>query len=101
MAPYEGHVLPSMQKAAADKIDGLFEELGTEFGCKLALKSVAHGGGSVGKNSKVLQLKGKNGAGNEVRTRDPQLGKLMLYQLSYSRIRGRFSAGPCVCQAWG
>ena len=26
------------------------------------------------------------GAGNEARTRDPQLGKLMLYQLSYSRI---------------
>ena len=25
------------------------------------------------------------GAGNGVRTRDPQLGKLMLYQLSYSR----------------
>ncbi len=24
-------------------------------------------------------------AGNETRTRDPQLGKLMLYQLSYSR----------------
>ena len=28
---------------------------------------------------------GINGAGNGVRTRDPQLGKLMLYQLSYSR----------------
>jgi hypothetical protein len=25
------------------------------------------------------------GAGNGVRTRDPQLGRLMLYQLSYSR----------------
>ncbi len=25
------------------------------------------------------------GAGNEARTRDPQLGKLMLYRLSYSR----------------
>ena len=25
------------------------------------------------------------GAGNEVRTRDPNLGKVMLYQLSYSR----------------
>ena len=28
----------------------------------------------------------KNRAENEVRTRDPQLGKLMLYQLSYFRI---------------
>ena len=26
------------------------------------------------------------GAGNGIRTRDPQLGKLMLYQLSYSRV---------------
>ncbi len=28
-------------------------------------------------------------AGNEVRTRDPQLGKLMLYRLSYSRMTKR------------
>ena len=27
-----------------------------------------------------------SGAANEVRTRDPQLGKLMLYRLSYCRI---------------
>ena len=27
-----------------------------------------------------------NGAGNEVRTRDPNHGKVMLYQLSYSRV---------------
>ena len=29
----------------------------------------------------------KSGAGNGSRTRDPQLGKLMLYQLSYARRR--------------
>src|SRR5574337_1584836 len=28
----------------------------------------------------------KSGAGNETRTRDPDLGKVVLYQLSYSRI---------------
>ena len=28
---------------------------------------------------------GKNGAGNEVRTRDLNLGKVALYQLSYTR----------------
>ena len=28
------------------------------------------------------------GAGNETRTRDPNLGKVVLYQLSYSRILG-------------
>jgi hypothetical protein len=27
-----------------------------------------------------------NRAGDETRTRDPQLGRLMLYQLSYSRL---------------
>ena len=27
-----------------------------------------------------------NGAGNETRTRDPNLGKVVLYQLSYSRF---------------
>ena len=26
------------------------------------------------------------GAGNEIRTRDPNLGKVVLYQLSYSRL---------------
>ena len=29
----------------------------------------------------------KSGAGNETRTRDPDLGKVVLYQLSYSRKR--------------
>ncbi len=31
------------------------------------------------------------GAGKEVRTPDPQLGKLMLYQLSYSRLKNEHS----------
>ena len=30
----------------------------------------------------------KSGAGNGTQTRDPQLGRLMLYQLSYSRNFG-------------
>ena len=29
-----------------------------------------------------------SGAGNEIRTRDPDLGKVVLYQLSYSRLHG-------------
>ena len=32
--------------------------------------------------------KGKNGAGDGIRTRDINLGKVALYQLSYSRIKG-------------
>ena len=35
------------------------------------------------------------GAGNEIRTRDPNHGKVMLYQLSYSRKRLQVTA--CVC----
>ena len=31
-----------------------------------------------------------SGAGNETRTRDPNLGKVVLYQLSYSRIKGAY-----------
>ena len=30
-----------------------------------------------------------SGAGNETRTRDPDLGKVVLYQLSYSRVHMR------------
>ena len=33
----------------------------------------------------ILRDKNKIGAGNEIRTRDPDLGKVVLYQLSYSR----------------
>ena len=34
----------------------------------------------------------KIGAGNETRTRDPNLGKVVLYQLSYSRVRTPYSS---------
>lgn len=33
----------------------------------------------------LIMSKRKFGAGNETRTRDPDLGKVVLYQLSYSR----------------
>ena len=41
-------------------------------------------------NFPVSQIHNFNliGAGDETRTRDPQLGRLMLYQLSYARITG-------------
>gem|GEM_PF-1098397 len=40
----------------------------------------------------------ESGAGNEIRTRDPNLGKVVLYQLSYSRVN---RDGYCrdVCRA--
>ena len=41
----------------------------------------------------------KTGAGNGVRTRDPELGKLVLYQLSYTRIRPHTAHFPTIRQA--
>jgi hypothetical protein len=44
-----------------------------------------------------------NGAGNETRTRDPDLGKVVLYQLSYSRARAaiiRFGPFIATLSAW-
>ncbi len=35
----------------------------------------------------LMEERKKTGAGNETRTRDPDLGKVVLYQLSYSRAR--------------
>ena len=37
-----------------------------------------------------LRKKKRIGAGNEVRTRDLNLGKVALYQLSYSRVTMKF-----------
>ncbi len=34
----------------------------------------------------MLLIVMQSGAGNETRTRDPDLGKVVLYQLSYSRL---------------
>src|SRR3989338_1302997 len=34
------------------------------------------------------RVSAKHGAGNEIRTRDLNLGKVALYQLSYSRFKG-------------
>ncbi len=39
--------------------------------------------------TRLPQVTDLSGAGNETRTRDPNLGKVVLYQLSYSRSRER------------
>ena len=40
-------------------------------------------------NDSAARLNLQSGAGNETRTRDPDLGKVVLYQLSYSRLSYR------------
>ncbi len=45
---------------------------------------------SLPRRRSTPELRGQRariGAGDEIRTRDPQLGRLMLYQLSYTRPR--------------
>ncbi len=50
------------------------------------IHSVREASVSGGKFQLFLEQEIKNiGAGNETRTRDPNLGKVVLYQLSYSR----------------
>src|SRR5690606_2217032 len=45
---------------------------------------------SESKKPRFLSRLFESGAGNETRTRDPNLGKVVLYQLSYSRVLLRF-----------
>src|SRR6185437_4606551 len=56
----------------------------------IAAPNTAHGGrpgnGEAPANRGFVR---ESGAGNETRTRDPDLGKVVLYQLSYSRLGGR------------
>ena len=40
------------------------------------------------RRSSLIGVFVEDGAGNETRTRDPDLGKVVLYQLSYSRKTG-------------
>jgi hypothetical protein len=45
------------------------------------------------------KYKRENGAGDGFRTRDPKLGKLVLYQLSYARFFEKYYSGrPVPCQ---
>ena len=50
------------------------------------------------KTPQKVGLLGGQGAGNETRTRDFNLGKVALYQLSYSRVGGRDYAPEPQCQ---
>ena len=50
------------------------------------------------KNPGRTEVFRKTGAGNETRTRDPDLGKVVLYQLSYSRGDDYYRFSPIFCQ---
>ena len=57
----------------------------TERKTRLKTKTLSLAFSSLKKNT-PKQYFGVYGAENETRTRDPNLGKVMLYQLSYFRI---------------
>ena len=69
--------------------------------CDLKIRSLLLYPAELRAHGKASIRKGRDGAGDGSRTRDPQLGRLMLYQLSYSRPRrlvgtARFElATPC------
>ncbi len=54
---------------------------------------------SLPRRCSTTELQGHFGAGDGTRTRDPQLGRLMLYQLSYSRVVTR--SPPMGAIWWG
>ena len=48
----------------------------------------------------AMNRKAYHGAGNGIRTRDPNLGKVVLYQLSYSRIICHKAKSLCLLTDW-
>ncbi|CAI8837071.1 conserved hypothetical protein [Pseudomonas chlororaphis] len=65
-----------------DEGDTLPGTHGVCFGVQIRVRRL--GSGFTQPRPKAVPF--KIGAGNETRTRDPDLGKVVLYQLSYSRI---------------
>ena len=55
---------------------------------------------SLPRTRSTPELHRPHGAGNEARTRDPDLGRVVLYQLSYSRIKAK-PVCECECVLWG
>jgi integrase len=81
------HLMPSIQRSAATKLDAFLRQRTSERGYKMATTELPALRDPRRRSGKRKLRRGFVGAGNGVRTRDPQLGKLMLYQLSYARIR--------------
>jgi hypothetical protein len=56
--------------------------------------------GIIRSGSKKLHFQNKNGAGEEARTLDFQLGRLALYQLSYTRVENKISSKYANFNKW-
>ena len=66
----------------SDEVEVLLWSFGAEVGAELSDSTVAIGSKRLSEGLLTIQLVG---AGNEARTRDLDLGKVALYQLSYTR----------------
>ncbi len=73
------HVLPSMQAAAAQRLDTMFEEMGTEFGYKLATENAQAPILPIEATHNLLELNQKNGAPGTIRTCDLRIRSPVLY----------------------
>ena len=93
------HLSPGYMRAEVDRLHfgltveeapGPALEATQATACGGVVDSVVDHGPSTTKGPHVaveaLVVASELGAGNRIRTGDPQLGKLMLYQLSYSRV---------------
>ncbi len=85
--PYQGSALPLSYTSLSGQVSR------RRVGRKCALLTT---------DRSVVRQAGLSGAGDEIRTRDIQLGKLTLYQLSYSRISEVSSTKhyKCYLLAW-
>jgi len=85
----------SQADGAVQRLDGPTERADDDCGPRLARRTETESPSSEKRLGKDLALfagpkfLNEIGAGDGIRTRDPQLGKLMLYQLSYSRERAK------------
>ena len=83
-----GHLFPSARAALAESLDATFRsthKTGTaEIRPKLPNPAITETAQTL---KKVTLPATPTGADDGIRTRDPHLGKVMLYQLSHVRVR--------------
>src|SRR5918992_2484315 len=59
-----------------------------------SVSTTSQGGRGLAPPCTLRPQAGPSRAGNGTRTRDPNLGKVVLYQLSYSRVPAEYSGRP-------
>jgi hypothetical protein len=97
--PYQGRALPTELRGRGCEEGSLGGEVLDWSGAPDKRQPPKGPRSARHRNVRKRGVLGAKGAGDEARTRDIQLGRLTLYQLSYSRRSRRRSLGPR--RAWG